>query len=379
MFSNFKNFFNELSEFKRFRKLEKEKKEVIFYAENKSQWDFFEDTISHLLKKNIPICYVSSSNTDINLKRKIKNFNCFYIGSKSIRTIFFSVLNTKIIISSLPDLDKYEIKRSKYKVKYIFIPHNVLSTHMVFRKGAFDAFDIFFCSGPHHLKEIKETENIDNLKKKTLIKFGCSRIDKIIKNFKNTKKKKKNIRVLIAPSWRTNGLFETGAEKLINHLKKKYIITLRPHPDTLRLNKNCIENLLNKFKDNKNIMYSPKIESIQNYFDNDILISDWSGAAFEFAFGTLKPVIFLDLPRKINNPDYLKFKNKPIEINLRNQIGRVINSKSYNKIPELINDFIKKRNFWKKKILSIRNKQIYNIKNSGKIGADCIQNLLQKN
>ena len=57
----------------------------------------------------------------------------------------------------------------------------------------------------------------------------------------------------------------------------------------------------------------------------------------------------------------------------------MINSKSYNKIPELINDFIKKRNFWKKKILSIRNKQIYNIKNSGKIGADCIQNLLQKN
>ena len=378
MFSFLKNFFDELYQFRKFLKLNEEQKKVIFYAENENQLDFFEDTINSLLKRNIPITYITSSPTDKKLKFKEK-INFFYIASKSIRTIFFSTLNTKVLIMSLPDLNKYEIRRSKYPVKYIFVPHNILSTHMVFRKGAFDAFDIFFCSGPHHLKEIKETENIYNLKKKTLIKFGCSRIDKIIKNFKNTKKKKKNIRVLIAPSWRTNGLFETGAEKLINHLKKKYIITLRPHPDTLRLNKNCIENLLNKFKDNKNISYNPKIESIQNYFDNDILISDWSGAAFEFAFGTLKPVIFLDLPRKINNPDYLKFKNKPIEINLRNQIGRVINSKSYNKIPELINDFIKKRNFWKKKILSIRNKQIYNIKNSGKIGADCIQNLLQKN
>ena len=38
-----------------------------------------------------------------------------------------------------------------------------------------------------------------------------------------------------------------------------------------------------------------------------------------------------------------------------------------------------KKLVWKKKILSIRNKKIYNIKNSGKIGADYIQNLLQKN
>ena len=56
-------------------------------------------------------------------------------------------------------------------------------------------------------------------------------------------------------------------------------------------------------------MYNPKIESIQNYFDNDILISDWSGSAFEFAFGTLRPVIFLDLPKKINNESYIKLSN----------------------------------------------------------------------
>ena len=378
MLSFLKNFFNELYQFRKFLKLNEKQKEIIFYAENESQLDFFEDIINSLLKKNIPITYITSSPTDRRLKIKGK-INFFYIGSKTIRTIFFSTLNTKVLIMSLPDLNKYEIRRSKYPVKYIFVPHNILSTHMVFRKGAFDAFDIFFCSGPHHLKEIKETENMYNLKKKFLIKFGCSRIDKIIKNFKNTKKKKKNIRVLIAPSWGTNSLFETGAEKLINHLKKKYIITLRPHPDTLRLNKDCIENLLKKFKGNKNIVYNPKIESIQNYFDNDILISDWSGSAFEFAFGTLRPVIFLDLPKKINNESYIKLSNKPIEINLRSKIGKIVSKKNYNKIPEIIDDFEKNKDIWKKRIMLARKSNIYNINTSGNAGANYISKLINEN
>ena len=32
------------------------------------------------------------------------------------------------------------------------------------------------------------------------------------------------------------------------------------------------------------------------------MVSDWSGAALEYSFGLKKPVIFLDLPKKVNNP-----------------------------------------------------------------------------
>ena len=125
------------------------------------------------------------------INRKIKGLNTFYIGSSFLRTIFFKILNTNLLIMSLPDLNKFEIRRSKYPVKYIFIPHNVLSTHMVFREGAFDAFDVFFCCGPHHYKEIRETEKIYKLKKKRLVKFGYSRLDKIISSIKRIKMKKK--------------------------------------------------------------------------------------------------------------------------------------------------------------------------------------------
>ncbi len=36
----------------------------------------------------------------------------------------------------------------------------------------------------------------------------------------------------------------------------------------------------------------------------DLMISDWSGAALEFAFATERPGLFVDVPRKVNNPDY---------------------------------------------------------------------------
>ena len=93
------------------------------------------------------------------------------------------------MVMSLPDLGKYEIKKSKYDVSYIFVPHNILSTHMVFRNGAFDAFDIFFCAGPHHFREIRESEKKYKTKRKELLKFGYSRIDKIIAKYNHKKNK----------------------------------------------------------------------------------------------------------------------------------------------------------------------------------------------
>lgn len=53
------------------------------------------------------------------------------------------------------------------------------------------------------------------------------------------------------------------------------------------------------------------------------MITDWSGAALEYSFGLNKPVIFLDLPKKINNPFYEEINIIPLEVSIRNEIGIV--------------------------------------------------------
>ena len=54
------------------------------------------------------------------------------------------------------------------------------------------------------------------------------------------------------------------------------------------------------------------------------MISDWSGAALEYSFGLNKPVIFLDLPKKINNPRYKEINVVPLEASVREDIGVIV-------------------------------------------------------
>ena len=68
------------------------------------------------------LCYILKK--EYLIKKNFKNFRKFYIGSGIFRTIFFSTINAKVLVMSLPDLNTFHIKRSKYPVHYIFIPHS---------------------------------------------------------------------------------------------------------------------------------------------------------------------------------------------------------------------------------------------------------------
>ena len=88
--------------------------------------------------------------------------------------------------------------------------------------------------------------------------------------------------------------------------------------------------------------YEKSVSSLDSFHQSDFMITDWSGAALEYSFGLNKPVIFLDLPKKINNPFYEEIDVIPLEVSVREDIGVVasvdditaslINSLSYGKV-----------------------------------------------
>ena len=108
----------------------------------------------------------------------------------------------------------------------------------------------------------------------------------------------------------------------------------------------------------------------------DLMISDWSGVAFEFAFGLEKPVIFIDLPKKINNSDFELYKNIPIEVSLREKIGEVVAPDNLETLVDRIEHVFQREESFKKIIAQERDKIIYNVGKSSRKGADYIQNLL---
>ena len=73
----------------------------------------------------------------------------FYIGDGTARTKFFSSLKAKILVTDMPDLGKFHIKRSsEYPVHYIYLFHSMYSVHSYLRKGAVDNYDTIFALVP---------------------------------------------------------------------------------------------------------------------------------------------------------------------------------------------------------------------------------------
>jgi len=56
-------------------------------------------------------------------------------------------------------------------------------------------------------------------------------------------------------------------------------------------------------------------------FTADILMTDWSGIAYEFSYCGLRPSIFVNTPMKVLNPNYELYGLEVTDITLRDKVG----------------------------------------------------------
>jgi len=304
---------------------------LVFYSEGKNYWPHLEGLVKEILTtSDILINYISSGEDDPGLSIKHPNYKSFKIDEGFVRNWLFENIDTDVMIMTMPDLHQYQVKKSKHKVHYVYVQHSLVSLHMVYRSGAFDFYDTIFCAGPHHIKEVRAIEEKYKLPQKNIVEHGYGRLDSIIEEArkypakKNTKNSRKH--VLIAPSWGPNGTIESGvAKKIIAQLLAQDCkVTLRPHPQTIKFAKNKVDDIINNYKKNHLFSYESNVAGQNSLHESDIMISDWSGAALDYAFGLNKPVIFIDVPRKVNNPKYEEIAIEPFEVTIREKIGKVI-------------------------------------------------------
>ena len=378
------SFSSELNELKRFESLEQKERQIVFYSENENSMFIFESLINELTNvHNYNICYVTSSKNEPILNTVNEKIKTVCIGEGIARTKFFLNLKADILIMTMPDLETFHIKRSKiYPVHYVYIFHAMVSTHLVYRKNAFDNFDSILCVGEYQIDEITNAENIYNLKPKNLVRCGYSHLDNLLK--KNTIKinqikevKNSQTQILLAPSWGKGGLFETIIEDVIDVLlKNKYKVVLRPHPMSLKSSQKKIKSIKKNFSSNDNFRLEIDFPNFNSFLVSDIMISDWSGVALEFAFAFEKPVLYIDVPKKIHNPDFQDIPEIPIEIRIRDKIGKIILPSNIDQIPTEIESLKEKSSEIKKIIKTLRNETIFNVGNSKKSAAKYIIELL---
>ena len=375
----------EWKELERFDKSSDEDRSIVFYVENEYYTIYLKSLIETLVNEyGLKVSYVTSSKTDPLLKSTNKNISSFYIGDGVVRTKFFLNLKAKILIMTMPDLETFHIKKSKvYPVHYVYLFHSMVSTHLVYRRSAFEHFDSIFCVGNYQLDEIRSTEKLYDLKPKNLIRYGYGHLDNLLEKYSKRIRLPKNnenkLHILLAPSWSDDGLFENFGEKVIDILLREgYKVTFRPHPMTQKKSKKKINRMSEKFSKNESFLLEQNIFNFDSFLLSDIMITDWSGAALEFAFAFEKPVLFIDVPKKINNPEYEKIPQVPIEVSIREKIGKIILPTDLELIPNEIKMLYGQTKELRDKITKIRNELIFNVGESKKDGAEEIIKLLNE-
>jgi hypothetical protein len=380
----FRAFLYEWKAMREFNALDKSFREIVFYSEGSGDWPHLGPVIECLLRDHDQkVSYLTSDPRDPGLSVRSPRFCPFQIGSGSVRTILFRGIDCKHFVMTLQDLETFHLKRSVHKVHYVYLFHSINSTHLVYRKSAYDAYDTILCVGPHHIEEIRKTEAVRGLRAKELIKHGSVKLDTVLAQFKNrpeSPKTETTYEVLIAPSWGESSLIEqaVGVDLIETIIRSGYRAVLRLHPMTVRRFPKLVPDLKEKYREEPLFLIEENMNATQSWIRSDVMISDWSGAALEYSFSLLKPVIYINTKQKINNPDWQTIDSPSLEDMIRFEIGHVVELSAISSIPALIEDCSRQSEAMRKAILAARSKWIYNIGRSSEVAAEYLVSLREK-
>ncbi len=358
-------------------------KHLVFYSESNGFYKYYKGVIDYILENtNITIHYITSDYNDsiFDLEKENSQIKAYYIGDRKLITLMMK-LDADVVVMTMPDLETYHIKRSYLRkdICYLYYPHGQGSTNLTLRPHATDHYDVVFTTGKHQQDE----ELIFNKKYKlnrVIFPFGYPLLDDMIEKYNSgSKKENKKKTILIAPSWQKDNIVDLCLEEILDNLKNEnYNIIVRPHPQHVRHKKEYFDKMKSQYENSKNIEIQTDFTKTSTVFDADLVITDWSDIGFEYAFTTKKPVLYIDTPMKIMNPNYQDIDIEPINVWARNKIGKSLKVDELNRINETVKELLKDKDKYNKAITKVVNEYVYNLGNSSEVGANYIIDLIQK-
>ncbi len=353
-------------------------KQLVFYSERNGFYKYFRHVIDYLMDhSDIVIHYVTSDPVDVCFKRNDPRLIPYYVGDKALASFMLKV-DADILVMTMPDLNQFHIKRSMARrdMEYIYMFHYPLSTHMVLRKGALDHYDTIFCVGEFQREEIRQSEKLYGTREKNLVFCGYGLMEDLHEQYQRMEKvQRARKKILIAPSWQIENLLDSCIDSLLdNLLGKGYALVVRPHPEYTKRYRQRLNALVEAYKDRagEELSFELDFTDSSSIFNSDTVITDWSGTAYEFAFVTKKPVLFINTPPKINNPEYEKITVPPLEISLRDKIGIQVDPKELDTLPQLLDKLFVNAEVYRDTIAKIFQDTISSFGHSGEIGGQYI-------
>ena len=371
------------SGYRAFQKLPPNKRRIVFYSEGKAYWSFLRPFVKALLETTDETpTYVSSEADDPGLTYAPERMTGLTVGSGLMMMMWFNSLKADVLATTTPDLETFHVKRSQvHPVHYAYLRHGCDSVFMVLREQALDHFDSVLCAGPHNVTEIRRREELKSFPAKKLFEVGYPHLDELIEQAQVSRysgEKNDPLCVLVAPSWSENetGTQETcGVELVGTLLDAGFETILRPHPQTWLFRPGCIKAIVQKYDGNAHFKVETSTAGKDSLIRADILISDWSAITMEYAFSRLRPVLYIDVPRKVINPNYQELGLEPFEVSVREKIGAVLAPSDVASAPNIIRSLCDDPGKMSEQIRKVRDENVFNIGNSAVEGAKVLMEL----
>lgn len=360
-------------------------KHLVFYSEQSGFYKYFSSVIDYLLAhSNVVIHYITSDPNDqiFGIARGNSRIQPYYIGEKRLITLMMK-MDADIVVMTVPDLETYHIKRSLVRddVEYVYIDHGLSSLNLLLREGAVDHFDTIFCAGDHIEQEMRARENLLHLKPKTMVPYGYGLLQEMMDAYAALPPLEDGkTRVTIAPSHQEGNILDSCLDTLMEQfLERKYEVTIRPHPQYIRRYPARMEAIRAKWGGQAGVTLEENFAGVTSLLTADVLVTDWSNVGYEYAYATGRPVLFLNTPMKVINPNYEAIGVEPIDFVLRRELGAQLELADVPSASDTVEHLLAEREVWAERIAESLKKHVYTVRDSGAVGgAYLLRSLMEK-
>ena len=300
---------------------------VVIFTDSKRYWNLFRPICEELEKRKQKALYLTASEDDPALSENYEFVKTEFAGAGNRAFARMNMIRADVVLSSTPGLDVYQWKRSRDVKKYVHIPHGIYD-FATYRMFGLDYYDTVLLAGPFQGKTVRETEKERRLPEKELRVVGMPYMDEMLKraqadqagaadtvqstsgeqitqappasaisdsNGSGKPGSRDPKTVLLAPSWGKSAILSRYGEKIFEALlKTDYHIIVRPHPQSFTSEAELMAQLQAKYPDSDRLEWDRKSDNYDSLSRADVLISDFSGVVFDYAFVFEKPVIYAD-------------------------------------------------------------------------------------
>jgi len=314
---------------------------IVLYNEGRKYWTSFKPLLDEFEKRKKEVVYYTSDEQDFVFNEKYNFIKSKYIGTGNKAYMKLSVLKADVCLMTTPGLDVYQLKKSKQVKHYCHIFHGI-GDHCGYRLFGIDYYDSVMTTNEINGAYIRELEQKRGLKPKELVVAGELTLDTMSKKLKKLAiEKKDKFTVLLAPTWGPQAIFAKYGTELIDELTKMDCnIIIRPHPQSYISEKDLINTIKEKYKNNSDIIFDDNVNNLVSLNKADILISDFSGIIFDYAFLFNKPFIYTEYEDKREIYDYCDLSKPTWKKEVLNKIGFELTKENFKNINSIIKQVV---------------------------------------